>query len=120
VITGVSKVVIDVEDQERAKVFWTETMGFELIRDAPYGDERWLVVTTPDKTTNLAGGGRELGLGVHGSPIHPIETPPRVHTGLPPSGVLVSTFWCIHVADPGPSLVVPVAGRRPDRKGFVL
>jgi len=29
-ISGVSKVVIDVGDQERAKVFWTETVGFEL------------------------------------------------------------------------------------------
>jgi predicted enzyme related to lactoylglutathione lyase len=29
-ISGVSKVVIEVEDQDRAKRFWTETMGFGL------------------------------------------------------------------------------------------
>jgi predicted enzyme related to lactoylglutathione lyase len=49
VIGGVSKVVIEVEDQERAKRFWTETLGFEVVQDAPYGEERWLEVRTPDK-----------------------------------------------------------------------
>ncbi len=52
-IGGVSKVVIDVEDQERAKAFWTETMGFELAQDATYGEERWLEVRTPDGALNL-------------------------------------------------------------------
>jgi predicted enzyme related to lactoylglutathione lyase len=52
-ISGVSKVVIDVGDQERAKVFWTETMGFELAQDAAYGDERWLEVRLPDQAVNL-------------------------------------------------------------------
>ena len=46
-IRGVSKVVIDVEDQERAKEFWTEKMGFELVQDVPYGNERWLEVRSP-------------------------------------------------------------------------
>jgi hypothetical protein len=35
-ISGGSKVVIEVEDQDRAKAFWIETMGFELAQDAPY------------------------------------------------------------------------------------
>jgi len=48
-IGGVSKVVIEVENQERAKAFWVETLGFELAQDAPYGQERWLEVRTPDK-----------------------------------------------------------------------
>lgn len=48
-IGGVSKVVIEVEDQERAKAFWTQTLGFEVLQDAPYGEERWLEVCTPDK-----------------------------------------------------------------------
>jgi catechol 2,3-dioxygenase-like lactoylglutathione lyase family enzyme len=30
-IIGVSKVVIGVDDQDRAKTFWTETMGFGLV-----------------------------------------------------------------------------------------
>src|SRR4030095_6118535 len=37
-IEGVSQVVVEVEDQDRALKFWTETMGFELAQDAPYGD----------------------------------------------------------------------------------
>ncbi|HZD03033.1 MAG TPA: VOC family protein [Actinomycetes bacterium] len=48
-INGVSKVVVEVEDQDRAKEFWTGTMGFEVVQDSPYGEERWLEVRTPDK-----------------------------------------------------------------------
>jgi predicted enzyme related to lactoylglutathione lyase len=52
-ISGVSKVVIEVADQDRAKMFWTETMGFGLAQDAPYEEERWLEVRSPDRATNL-------------------------------------------------------------------
>jgi predicted enzyme related to lactoylglutathione lyase len=52
-ISGVSKVVIDVEDQERAKAFWTEAMGFEVAQDAQYGEERWLEVRTVDGAVDL-------------------------------------------------------------------
>ena len=52
-ISGVSKVVVEVEDQDRAKAFWTETMGFELVQDEPYGNERWLEVRSPDRATAL-------------------------------------------------------------------
>jgi catechol 2,3-dioxygenase-like lactoylglutathione lyase family enzyme len=31
VIGGVTKVVIEVEDQDRAKRFWTEQLGWDLI-----------------------------------------------------------------------------------------
>lgn len=47
-ITGVSKVVVPVDDQERAKEFWTTRVGFELRRDASYGDQRWIEVSPPD------------------------------------------------------------------------
>ena len=47
-IDGVSKVVIEVDDQARALRFWTETMGFELHEDTPCGEERWVEVRTPD------------------------------------------------------------------------
>jgi lactoylglutathione lyase len=49
VIEGVSKVVIEVDDQTRALSFWTERLGFELHQDTPYGEERWVEVRTPDK-----------------------------------------------------------------------
>jgi predicted enzyme related to lactoylglutathione lyase len=78
VISGVGKVVIDVADQERAKVFWTETMGFELLQDAPYGNERWLEVRTPDKVTSLV-----LTLAAEGA-----GERPAVPEGLPTSNVM--------------------------------
>ena len=52
-IGGVSTVVVEVEDQERAKRFWSETLGFEVVQDAAYGEERWLEVRTPDKAVAL-------------------------------------------------------------------
>jgi predicted enzyme related to lactoylglutathione lyase len=52
-IGGVAQVVIEVEDQERAKAFWTQTLGFELAQDAPYAEERWLEVRTPDKAVTV-------------------------------------------------------------------
>jgi lactoylglutathione lyase len=48
-IEGVSKVVIEVDDQARAVAFWAETLGFELHEDTLYGEERWVEVRTPDK-----------------------------------------------------------------------
>ena len=47
-IDGVSKVVIEVDDQARALGFWTRTLGFELCQDMPYGDARWVEVWAPD------------------------------------------------------------------------
>ncbi|PXY26855.1 VOC family protein [Prauserella endophytica] len=54
-IRGVSKVVIGVRDQQRAKRFWTETLGFTVAIDEPYDDKgnRWLEVTAPDGQTTL-------------------------------------------------------------------
>jgi lactoylglutathione lyase len=49
VIEGVSKVVIEVDDQTRALAFWTERLGFELHQDTAYGEERWVEVRTSDK-----------------------------------------------------------------------
>lgn len=41
----VSKVSIPVRDQDRALKFYTEVLGFQLVRDTPYGEgARWLEV----------------------------------------------------------------------------
>lgn len=48
-ISGVTKVIVPVDDQERAKAFWTEGLGFEVVRDESYGDERWIEVATADE-----------------------------------------------------------------------
>ncbi|MGC7099396.1 VOC family protein [Amycolatopsis lurida] len=54
-IRGVSKIVVGVDDQQRAKRFWTEVVGFSVTTDAPYGDSgaRWIEVTSPDGGTTL-------------------------------------------------------------------
>jgi lactoylglutathione lyase len=49
VVAGVSKVVIEVDDQARALGFWTEKLGFELHQDALCGEERWIEVRAPDE-----------------------------------------------------------------------
>jgi len=82
VISGVSKVVITVGDQERAKAFWTDMMGFELIQDAPYRAERWIEVRSPDRTANLV-----LELRTAGS-----DVGPQVPDELPTSNVM---FQCV-------------------------
>jgi predicted enzyme related to lactoylglutathione lyase len=48
VISGVSKVVVPVDDQERAKAFWTDRVGFQVARDETYGDERWIEIAPPE------------------------------------------------------------------------
>jgi predicted enzyme related to lactoylglutathione lyase len=48
VITGVSRVVLQVRDQDAAKTFWTETIGFDCLQDTTMGDERWVEVRPPD------------------------------------------------------------------------
>ncbi len=48
-ISRVAKAVVPVADQQGARDFWVETMGFRLLRDVSYGDERWLEVAPPDQ-----------------------------------------------------------------------
>jgi predicted enzyme related to lactoylglutathione lyase len=78
VVEGVSKIVIEVEDQNRALQFWTDAMGFEPVRDATYGEERWLEVRTPDRGLILVLHQREGG-------------PPSAPDALPTSNVF---FYC--------------------------
>lgn len=52
-ITGVGKVVVAVDDQDKAKAFWTDQIGFAATRDEPYGNERWIEVTPPDRSLVL-------------------------------------------------------------------
>ena len=58
-IDGVSQVSmqVSVSDPDRAKAFWTETIGFELLGDSDMGGERWIRVTPPDHGVVLVLGG---------------------------------------------------------------
>jgi predicted enzyme related to lactoylglutathione lyase len=46
-ITGIGKVVVPVDEQERAKEFWITRVGFDLRTDEVYGDERWIEISPP-------------------------------------------------------------------------
>lgn len=47
-ITNVSLVTVYVTDQDEAKKFYTEVLGFEARADATLGDYRWVTVGHPD------------------------------------------------------------------------
>lgn len=54
-INHIQVVSIPVSDQERAKSFYVETLGFALKGDAPFGDERrWIEVVPHGATTSLS------------------------------------------------------------------
>ena len=56
-ISGVRSVGIFVGDQDRAKAFWTEKLGFEAVQDVPMGQDegapRWIEVAPPDRQVIL-------------------------------------------------------------------
>ena len=46
-ITRVAKIYLEVDDQAAAMDFWTDKMGFQVITDQTFGDERWIEVQPP-------------------------------------------------------------------------
>jgi catechol 2,3-dioxygenase-like lactoylglutathione lyase family enzyme len=47
---GVTEVFVD--DQDKARAFYTEILGFEVKADTPYSDTaRWLTVVSPEDLT---------------------------------------------------------------------
>jgi lactoylglutathione lyase len=53
-ITGVRKIIIPVENEERSREFWTSRLGFEVTLDERYGEgRRWIEVTPPDRSLVL-------------------------------------------------------------------
>ncbi|HEV8526461.1 MAG TPA: VOC family protein, partial [Actinomycetes bacterium] len=52
-LNSVRSVGIYVGDQDRAKKFFTDTLGFELLQDTPMGEgpgaARWIEVAPPDR-----------------------------------------------------------------------
>lgn len=72
-ITSVDFVSIDVSDQQRAKRFYTEVLGFEELTDVPMGDPdgpRWIEVRPPGAQTRVVlyhnPDGNELGMNQRG------------------------------------------------------
>jgi lactoylglutathione lyase len=68
-IRGVNQVVLSVADQQRAKRFWTEKMGFTVAEDSPYGEDgRWIAVASPDGNMRMVLSPREPGQQVPEAP----------------------------------------------------
>jgi catechol 2,3-dioxygenase-like lactoylglutathione lyase family enzyme len=53
-ITAVGNVGVPVTDQDRALEFYVGQLGFEVRRDLPFGDGRWIEVAPPGAATTLA------------------------------------------------------------------
>lgn len=54
-ITKVGRVIVPVSDQDQAIAFYTNTLGFSLAADVPFGDgDRWVEVAPPNGGTAVA------------------------------------------------------------------
>ena len=54
-VIGVGTVGVPVADQERARAFYVEVLGFEVRRDVPFGaGDRWLEVAPAGAVTTIA------------------------------------------------------------------
>jgi catechol 2,3-dioxygenase-like lactoylglutathione lyase family enzyme len=54
-INRIGRVLVPVSDQDRAIVFYTESLGFTLLADVPYaGGERWVEVGPPGGGASIA------------------------------------------------------------------
>ena len=56
-ISAVDKININVRDQDAARRFWIDTMGFSLVTGEPIGEEpsgaRWIEVRPPHSAVTL-------------------------------------------------------------------
>ena len=52
-IDAVATVCIFVNDQDKAKAFYTDVLGFELRQDSPMGESRWIAVAPKGARTEV-------------------------------------------------------------------
>lgn len=54
-ITQMGRVLVPVSDQDTAIAFYTDTLGFSLVADVPFGEgDRWVEVAPPGGGTAIA------------------------------------------------------------------
>ena len=54
-ITQIGRVMVPVSDQDTAIAFYTDTLGFSLVADVPFGEgDRWVEVAPPGGGTAIA------------------------------------------------------------------
>ena len=93
-IEGVRSVGIFVGDQDRAKDFYTTTLGFELVQDTPMGEDadaaRWIEVSPPDRSVRLVlftPEGQEDRIGTFSNVLFDCDDVPKTHEELTKRGV---------------------------------
>jgi predicted enzyme related to lactoylglutathione lyase len=52
-ITHISFLSVPVKNQEGAKAFYTEKLGFTVLRDDTFGDQRWIQLTPAGAQTSI-------------------------------------------------------------------
>lgn len=52
-ITHLSLVSVPVTDQERAKTFYTEKLGFTIVRELVAGEQHWVELAPPESTATM-------------------------------------------------------------------
>jgi predicted enzyme related to lactoylglutathione lyase len=53
-IKGIKLITVPVADQDRAKEFWVNLLGFEVVQDMVMGPMRWLEVVAKGAVTTVA------------------------------------------------------------------
>jgi len=71
---------IHVDDQDKARRFYTEVLGFEVSVDVPAGEYRWIALRSPE------GGGAELVLEPDAHPAARAYTQALLRDGIPITG----------------------------------
>lgn len=59
-ITHISRITLYVNDQETAKCFWVEKMGFQVVQEQPMGESFWIEVAPPNSNTKFVLYDKEL------------------------------------------------------------
>ena len=52
-IKAVKFVSVPTRDQDRALAFYTETLGFRVVTDQPFGEQRWIELRIPGAETGV-------------------------------------------------------------------
>ena len=52
-IDSLATVCVFVNDQDKAKAFYTDVLGFELRQDSPMGESRWIAVAPKGASTEV-------------------------------------------------------------------
>ncbi|HEX8907144.1 MAG TPA: glyoxalase superfamily protein [Longimicrobiaceae bacterium] len=52
-IKAVKFVSVPVRDQDRALAFYTDRLGFRVVTDQPFGEQRWIELRIPGADTGL-------------------------------------------------------------------